>query len=486
MSPLQRETRRYRMRLAVVLVVTVAGAVVAAAGVVGGWPWALLGVVLCIAPLPLLLHSLMRMMNAMGRHHATVAVTQAVEVVCDLGITESLAELRQAVVDVRQEVLQLSRALADLTGDTDSVREAVAKAEGALSLQVQDLRTTGLEAGLREVVALMTDASGEVTRGLDRLGLQVEGLDVERTRRDIHDARRELDDARRDIHDARRELVGLESVLMREIDSLASLIHDTSHRDADSKAFADAARGWERVDEILELTESGRRTIQSIHTTVEGGFLATRVSLEQMPHVLSEYQQIRHRLAPDQIALPGLGGWAVTVPVVTTIAGRLLLDDRPLTVLELGSGASTFWTALAISRSGRGRCVSLDHSEEFAQKTRDMLRAKGVEDHADVLHAPLIEQEVNGQTYQYYDLSVLPDDLAIDVLLVDGPPATPTSNTRYPAVPLLYDRLQPGALIVVDDTIRPDERDAIASWQEQFPDIAWEADLGKATLLRRG
>ena len=81
---------------------------------------------------------------------------------------------------------------------------------------------------------------------------------------------------------------------------------------------------------------------------------------------------------------------------------------------------------------------------------------------------------------------MLPDDLAIDVLIIDGPPGIPNANTRYPAIPLLYDRLQPGALIVVDDTIRADERKAMASWQGQFPDIVWEADLGKATLLRRG
>ena len=469
MTPLQRETRRYRMTLALAFLVTVAGAVVAVAGVVGGWPWAVLGVLLCIAPLPLLLHALLRMMNAMGRHHATVAANQAVEAVRALGIAESLAEVRQAVVDVRQEVRPLSRALADLTRDTHAVGQAVAKAENALSLQVQDLRTTSLDPRIRQVIALIEDATGELTRGLDRLGIQVEGLDAERTRRDIHDAR--------------RELVGLESVLMREIDALASQIHEASHRE---QLSAQALTDSTALAQVLELTESGRRAIQAIHTTVERGFLATRVSLEQMPHVVSEYQEIRRQLAPDQIALPGLGGWAITAPVVSAIAGRLLLDDRPLTVLELGSGASTLWTALAISRSGRGRCVSLDHIAEFAQKTRDMLRANGVADHADVLYSPLVAQEVNGSTYEYYDLSVLPDDLAIDVLIIDGPPGIANANTRYPAIPLLYDRLQPGALIVVDDTIRADERKAMASWQGQFPDIVWEADLGKATLLRRG
>ena len=469
MTPLQRETRRYRMTLALAFLVTVAGAVVAVAGVVGGWPWAVLGVLLCIAPLPLSLHSLLRMINAMGRHHATVAANQAVEAVRALGIAESLAEVRQAVVDVRQEVRPLSRALADLTRDTHAVGQAVAKAENALSLQVQDLRTTSLDPRIRQVIALIEDATGELTRGLDRLGIQVEGLDAERTRRDIHDAR--------------RELVGLESVLMREIDALASQIHEASHRE---QLSAQALTDSNALAQVLELTESGRRAIQAIHATVERGFLATRVSLEQMPHVVSEYQEIRRQLAPDQIALPGLGGWAITAPVVSAIAGRLLLDDRPLTVLELGSGASTLWTALAISRSGRGRCVSLDHIAEFAQKTRDMLRANGVADLADVLYSPLVAQGVNGSTYEYYDLSVLPDDLAIDVLIIDGPPGIANANTRYPAIPLLYDRLQPGALIVVDDTIRADERKAMASWQGQFPDIVWEADLGKATLLRRG
>ena len=54
--------------------------------------------------------------------------------------------------------------------------------------------------------------------------------------------------------------------------------------------------------------------------------------------------------------------------------------------------------------------------------------------------------------------AALPD--RIDLLLVDGPPDLFGPGVRWPAVPLLRDRLGPGAAVLMDDGDRPAERRA--------------------------
>jgi hypothetical protein len=57
---------------------------------------------------------------------------------------------------------------------------------------------------------------------------------------------------------------------------------------------------------------------------------------------------------------------------------HLVRDRRPRTVLELGSGTSTVWLAYALEQQG-GRLISLDHDHGYAQKTRALLVAHGLE-----------------------------------------------------------------------------------------------------------
>ena len=65
---------------------------------------------------------------------------------------------------------------------------------------------------------------------------------------------------------------------------------------------------------------------------------------------------------------------------------------------------------------------------------------------------------------QWYDDAVVAAGLdaalqgdLIDLLLVDGPPAYAVGHglARYPALPVLRDRLAPGATVVLDDVERP-------------------------------
>jgi predicted O-methyltransferase YrrM len=119
-------------------------------------------------------------------------------------------------------------------------------------------------------------------------------------------------------------------------------------------------------------------------------------------------------------------------------------------------------------RGGEGRVVALESSFEYAESTRTELAKHGLLDRAEVLHAPLVDTAVPGRENQpWYDISVLPDLPTVDLLFVDGPIGATAREARYPAYPLLADRLAPGATVVLDDTGRPAEAAIVKAWKQE-------------------
>jgi predicted O-methyltransferase YrrM len=184
--------------------------------------------------------------------------------------------------------------------------------------------------------------------------------------------------------------------------------------------------------------------------------------------------------------LPPLTGWAAT-PELAAWVVALIRETEPRTVVELGSGASTVLIAYALEQQGGGRVVSLDHDAAYAEQTRARLRLHGLNDVAEVLDAPLRPLTLNGEARTWYDVGSLALPDTIDLLLVDGPPHASERQARYPALPVLADRLSDRAVIVLDDADRADERAIVAAWCERFGFEAEYADTIKgAAILRRG
>jgi hypothetical protein len=89
---------------------------------------------------------------------------------------------------------------------------------------------------------------------------------------------------------------------------------------------------------------------------------------------------------------------------------------------------------------------------------------------AQVLHAPLVEVAIGEEVFPWYDLSVLPPGPLFDLLVVDGPPGFLHPLARYPALPLLKDRLSPSPVIILDDAARQAEQTVLERWvREQGP-----------------
>ena len=152
---------------------------------------------------------------------------------------------------------------------------------------------------------------------------------------------------------------------------------------------------------------------------------------------------------------------------------RIVDRTRPEHILELGSGVSTIVMAARLRRLGQGSLVALEHIPLYAAATRHQLEAQGLADVATVVDAPLVATRVGGTEWRWYELGpAVPE--RIDLLFVDGPPGDMARLARYPALPLLHDRLAPGALIVVDDGDRRDEREMVRRWTSEVEGVTAE------------
>lgn len=164
--------------------------------------------------------------------------------------------------------------------------------------------------------------------------------------------------------------------------------------------------------------------------------------------------------------LPATRGYAAAPDALVQLV-RIIDQVAPAQVLELGSGVSTVVIARRLQQSGRGHLVALEHLSEHADRTRAELAAQGLTDVASVVEAPLLDVRVGTATWSWYELAEgVPG--VVDALFVDGPPGDTGSLARYPALPLLRDRLAPGATVFVDDGDRPDELEMVRRWQAEI------------------
>lgn len=169
-------------------------------------------------------------------------------------------------------------------------------------------------------------------------------------------------------------------------------------------------------------------------------------------------------------AMPPSGGWAMDAENI------LILVDavermRPRLILELGGGTSSLWLGYALDRLGAGRVISIDQDDEYAEVTRANVRKHGLEHIVDVRVAPLVEGALPGHNAPWYDPDGFKEMSDIDVLVIDGPTKATGSLSRYPALPVLADRLADPALIVLDDANRLDETEAVRRWIEETPGL---------------
>jgi predicted O-methyltransferase YrrM len=243
--------------------------------------------------------------------------------------------------------------------------------------------------------------------------------------------------------------------------------------------------GLDLAARIGNLASQSERTLDTVRR-VETDANEIKKEIRQTFRQLEALQNLS-TLLPATDVLPATRGWAAS-PDLLVVLVDLVIAERPSLIVECGSGASTLWLALAMRRFEiDGRIIALDHDPGFGGKTRGLLARHDVGDLAGVRDAPLESFSLDGETYSWYARRAWEDLTGIDLLFVDGPPATTGHQARYPALPLLSGSLSPVVTVVLDDLVVPDMQKVLRLWLDAYPDFSSEIlPLEKqAAVLRR-
>jgi len=168
---------------------------------------------------------------------------------------------------------------------------------------------------------------------------------------------------------------------------------------------------------------------------------------------------------------------AAVTPVTIIEIWRLLTAARPRAILELGCGVSTvifsYYASECARAGGPAPTVhSIEHSPEWIGIVAQRLAALGLSSHVTMIEAPLKKVHVAGIDTECYDPAALAGrvaDASVDFCLIDGPPAIQDPLSRVGCLPLVAPCLTGGATVLLDNTARDGERQAIAAWRRMYP-----------------
>ena len=193
----------------------------------------------------------------------------------------------------------------------------------------------------------------------------------------------------------------------------------------------------------------------------------TRETYRQIEALMALYSYTR-----ATAGFPATRSW-VASPDLLLYLHELVLRQEVELIVECGSGLSTVIMAYALRTNGRGKAVALEHLQEYGDRTNELLAQHGLSDWAEVRVVPLEPVMIENEEWPWYSVKAIPEG-PVDLLFVDGPPGKLGKQARFPAAPLLIDRLSPGGLIVLDDYHRPDEREMTERWLQLYPKLVRE------------
>jgi hypothetical protein len=180
-------------------------------------------------------------------------------------------------------------------------------------------------------------------------------------------------------------------------------------------------------------------------------------------------QQLDRRFPNLDYSISG----ASMIPANLQALVNLLDELKPRKIVELGCGASSLIISAWLGEAGIHRLLSFDHDSGWAQNCRDDLGRNGLLGNAEIHVTPLIRVRCMGQELHWYDLSQYADVLNdVDVLVVDGPPATTEPLARLPAIQFFAGRVTSRAGIFLDDGHRTGECEVVRRWCHSNPEFS--------------
>lgn len=297
----------------------------------------------------------------------------------------------------------------------------------------------------------------------------------------------------RDVARSLRVMAENQAKLSAEVARFARMVSDDKARTAETAARFDwLARRYriqeqqlsEFLEKLAEKTDTDHEAFRRLVAEEIGGRLSALADAKEQQEQTSMLRQVRAHgrslggkkaFLADVSALLAvysdvegraipLGDWSLA-PRVLERLHKEIADGRPRTIVELGSGASTPFLGLWASEYAGATVVSVEHDEHFLGKTSADIEFVGCGSVVELIHSPLTSVTIDGRHFEWY--RDIPVDGSIDLLIVDGPPNKVAEEARFPAVPLLAERLRVGTRVVLDDVNRPAEGAILEQWIER-------------------
>jgi predicted O-methyltransferase YrrM len=250
----------------------------------------------------------------------------------------------------------------------------------------------------------------------------------------------------RHLHHASLELVGASTGIAVVVAGLCAAVALAASAPVSTACIAAAAAGLV----VLVATRRSARLERLVRNAEDASFVASRAGFPPS----------------------AFGTWSIEADFALLVVREIRARETRL--LEFGAGSSTLFVAQALKEVGAGRLVTVEHNEAYAEATLAELRRHGVADWVDIVVAPLKWQTFGRTATSWYDAEVVDEALRsqppIDVVVVDGPPAT-TAWARWPAVPVVHPHLAASAVILCDDGRRWRTTRWARRWARDYPDL---------------
>jgi predicted O-methyltransferase YrrM len=236
--------------------------------------------------------------------------------------------------------------------------------------------------------------------------------------------------------------------------------------------------------DLAQLTMLVRKVPQKVNRQLSPGGQWWRLLTKKL---MNETKQIE-----AMISLGKAQGWHLPTrkwaasPDILWLLTSLVRRIDAKRILDIGSGISTI--RLAQASSADCRIISIDSNLEFAHRTRALVELASLTSRVEIRSSDLIEYTLDGVQTTWYERSVIDGIADLDLVFVDGPPASNGSYARFAALPLIYERLAPDCILVLDDLVREDEQRVFQRWLQMYPEFSSAVlDLEKGVgLLGRG
>lgn len=211
-------------------------------------------------------------------------------------------------------------------------------------------------------------------------------------------------------------------------------------------------------------------------------FYQLRVAMYEETQETEALLRLESRIQPRS-TMPSLGRWAIDAKSMLQLAD-LFEKVKPRFVVEIGSGTSSVWLGY-LAEKYESSVVTIEHDESFAMRTRELLLEHSLQNIVEVKHAPLTDIEIGEHTHLWYETDFIAGLNEVDLLFVDGPVGSSSEKARYPALPLLVNKLSRNAVVVLDDTHRDDEEAIAKQWISEYGLERVDHSMSRLAILQK-